>query len=279
MIRIEFSPSALPPGQEGFWQTWEEDSKRATDAMFQAREADQPIKADNSALWGRLKKWFLEQVFANKCAYCEGDVSAHAPQHAEHWRPKSKVTRITEDDSEVVIARDGTAHPGYWWLAYSWENLLPACDFCNTAGAKGTKFPISGEYAFSPEEGADIRSLNEREQPLLLHPWAGPNPEQHIGFNKDGTAYAKDKSKYGYWTITVMALNRENLVNARRKRQRAAVDALAQAASDAVRFETDINEVMASWEGPAAPYSRSIHDRLAPIRGRVGPEIYGSAVS
>ncbi|MFL5912948.1 MAG: hypothetical protein ACJ768_20570 [Gaiellaceae bacterium] len=243
--------------------------------MFEAHREGRLVEADKAALWGRLKLWFLQEVFASKCAYCEGDVSAHAPQHAEHWRPKGKVTRFSENGEEIVVARDGDEHPGYWWLAYNWENLVPACDFCNTAGAKGTKFPIEGQYAFSPEEGLDVAALNAREQPLLLHPWGEQNPECHIGFYDDGSAYAKNKSDYGYWTITVMNLNRENLVNARRKRQEEAVDAFGQAASDAIRFDKDLDEVMQRWDGPRAAYSRAVGDRLSPIRGRVGPQIYG----
>jgi hypothetical protein len=36
----------------------------------------------------------------------------------EHFRPKGAV----KDDDE---------HPGYWWLAMAWDNLLPSCIDCN----------------------------------------------------------------------------------------------------------------------------------------------------
>ncbi len=237
----------------------------------------EPFEPDKDALWKRLKEWFLKQVFAEKCAYCEGSCSANAPKHAEHWRPKEKVTCFDGDEREVAVERDGTPHRGYWWLAYSWENLVPACFYCNTGKGKGTKFPIGGRYAFSPEEGGDVTALNALEKPWLLHPCREPKPERHIGFLDDGTAYAKDKSEYGYWTIRVMDLNREILVNKRRERQKEAVDRLGQAASDAIRRNLDVDEEMERWDGPSAVFSRAVHDRLLPIRGRVGRQIFASA--
>ncbi|MEF9674035.1 hypothetical protein QNM99_25505 [Pseudomonas sp. PCH446] len=36
----------------------------------------------------------------------------------EHYRPKGAVS---EDAS----------HPGYWWVAMDWDNLLPSCIDCN----------------------------------------------------------------------------------------------------------------------------------------------------
>jgi hypothetical protein len=60
----------------------------------------------------------LQALFKGKCAYCEGLYKSSAPVDIEHYRPKSGV----EDDN---------SHPGYWWLAMDWENLLPSCIDCN----------------------------------------------------------------------------------------------------------------------------------------------------
>ncbi|MDA9397252.1 hypothetical protein [Bradyrhizobium sp. CCBAU 45389] len=60
----------------------------------------------------------LEALFHGKCAYCETFYAVSAPVDVEHYRPKG---RISEDES----------HPGYWWLAMDWENLLPSCIDCN----------------------------------------------------------------------------------------------------------------------------------------------------
>lgn len=60
----------------------------------------------------------LHKLFHGKCAYCESDYHSQAPVDIEHYRPKAE---ITEDKT----------HPGYWWLAADWENLLPSCLDCN----------------------------------------------------------------------------------------------------------------------------------------------------
>lgn len=268
MRHLLFSPDQLPPDQEDFWSAWEEGARAATEELLTRADAGESIEPDKEDIWRHLKEWFLEHVFAGKCAYCEGECLAHAPQHAEHWRPKGKLTQL-EEDREVPVKRDGIAHPGYWWLAYSWENLVPSCFYCNTGKGKGTKFPIAGRYAFAPVEGVDVSTLDSIEKPWLLHPLKEPKPERHIGFQDNGTAYAKEKSEYGYWTIKILNLNRENLVNSRRKRQEEAVDAFGQALSDFARFDNDLTQTMRKWEGAEARFSRAVQDRLLSIRGRV----------
>jgi hypothetical protein len=66
----------------------------------------------------------------------------------------------------------------YWWLAWTWENLLLACPGCNTV--KANYFPVRGR-ALAPME-FDL----SREEPLLIDPcrddpldhivWAPKNP-------------------------------------------------------------------------------------------------------
>src|SRR3954454_1457494 len=59
----------------------------------------------------------LEELFHRKCAYCEIS-TARVDWEVEHYRPKGRVAE-----------RQG--HPGYYWLAYDWDNLFPSCTFCN----------------------------------------------------------------------------------------------------------------------------------------------------
>jgi hypothetical protein len=273
--RVAFSPDDLQGDDRSFWEGWTSDAAEATDSMFEVHASGVSPKADDDDLWGRLKRWIAEHAFANKCAYCEGDISAHSPQHAEHWRPKGKVTKLDEDGNERVVIRGDERHPGYWWVAYDWRNLVPACDFCNTAGAKGTKFPIAGDYVFHPDEARDMSGLNRIEQPLLLHPYGPYDPREHIGFYRDGTAYARNKSPRGCWTIRVMDLNREALVNARQKRQKEALDAFGQAASDAVRFGIDLDSAMEGWSSEKAPYNTAVRDGLTAARDDVGEQLSG----
>jgi uncharacterized protein (TIGR02646 family) len=72
----------------------------------------------------------LHALFHGKCAYCESYFQAQAPVDVEHFRPKAAV----EDDK---------AHPGYWWLAMEWSNLLPSCIDCNRRRRQETPVPTS----------------------------------------------------------------------------------------------------------------------------------------
>ena len=57
----------------------------------------------------------------------------------EHFRPKAEVKEAGEN------------HQGYWWLAYSWENLLIACKTCNQE-YKRIKIPTEGREKKNPTQ-------------------------------------------------------------------------------------------------------------------------------
>jgi 5-methylcytosine-specific restriction endonuclease McrA len=79
-----------------------------------------------------------------KCAYCERRQEQARYRDVDHFRPKSR----------------------YWWLTWTWENLLFSCEYCNRDHKKG-QFPLRGTS----------RRLVEEEQPpgdeqsLLLDPY------------------------------------------------------------------------------------------------------------
>ncbi len=135
----------------------------------------------------------LEHLFHGKCAYCETFYSAQAPVDVEHFRPKGAVA----DDPD---------HPGYWWIAMTWENLLPSCIDCNrrrkqkapdptaslgaliggamTDAKSGKKdvFPVAGTRA--GREGDPL----EAEAAYLLDPCGTgleDDPMKHIVFHLD----------------------------------------------------------------------------------------------
>src|ERR1700733_3242958 len=66
----------------------------------------------------RTIKESLVKLFRHKSAYCESRNSAHGPGDIELFRPKGGLTERPD-------------HPGYWWLASSWENMLIVCQDCN----------------------------------------------------------------------------------------------------------------------------------------------------
>jgi len=277
MRHVDFSPPDEPSDPRyAFWSTYVADSSAALSAMLDARASGSTPDPCLSKLWRRLKRWMLETVFEQKCAYCQCDLSGHAPMHAEHWRPKNAVTELSDladGATRLAVKRDGVAHPGYWWLAYDWRNIVPACDSCNTGGAKGTLFPISGTRAFAPEDGAHPQELDRMEAPRLLHPFFGEDPCDHIGFYVDGTAYARKGSELGRATIKVMDLNREGLVAKRRQRQDEAVNALRTALGDALSLDRPLAELMVNWDGPRAVYSSAVRERLDPLRQRLKEQL------
>lgn len=164
----------------------------------------------------------LDELFNGKCAYCESPIGATQPTDIEHFRPKGGY--IVRDR---VKKADEFKRPGYYWLAASWENLLPSCIDCNRERThefpdgnfgkvgKANKFPLAGEK--SRATGPDFDLV--REKRLLLDPCADA-PEQHLEFAEDGTvrpAVGSDgrESRVGKVSIEVFGLRRGKLVQAR----------------------------------------------------------------
>lgn len=127
----------------------------------------------------------------NKCAYCErmknGDYGA-----VEHFRPK------------------GT----YYWLAYTWDNLLFSCSECNSS-YKRDHFPLLDETARNIAQ-QDI----SREEPALLNPYAD-DPADHLMYEQfivkprlvDGNEDVRGRA-----TIDLFKLNdRNDLLYSRQK--------------------------------------------------------------
>lgn len=174
-------------------------------------------------------KWRLNTLFNFKCGYCETFFSASSPVDVEHYRPKNKVS---EDAS----------HPGYWWLAMDWKNLLPSCIDCNrkrrqhivnqssslitllensrkpaTSGGKKDSFPLAtGGVRMQPE------SRNQfEERALLLNP-CEHQPELFLQFVSVGAPslslvvpVGDSESPHGATSIHVYGLNRLGLVQDR----------------------------------------------------------------
>lgn len=71
-----------------------------------------------------------------KCAYCES-LTPLDETPTEHFRPKKKAQRNWrkgEERSEDEMR--------YWWLTWTWENLLFSCTTCNGQSHKGNHFPL-----------------------------------------------------------------------------------------------------------------------------------------
>lgn len=117
-----------------------------------------------NTLWSAPEvKDFLYESQHRKCCYCERNRDKKEFD-VEHFRPKGKVKEAEK------------THPGYWWLAYDWENLLIACKTCNQK--KSTHFPLKDEEKRAYLEDADLG----KEVPILINPLK-ENPELFIDYD------------------------------------------------------------------------------------------------
>ena len=152
-------------------------------------------------------KWTLKQIYHDKCAFCESSLKNEAGD-IEHFRPKN---------SNKNQAKKCDKTYSYYWLAFSWDNLLPCCRKCN--GKKSNCFDIIGNRVqYNDEKLADlhnkIEEYNEQEKPKLLHP-EYDSFEDEIEFRKQGRIYSRNKRVQ--YTIRICHLNRINLRQSREK--------------------------------------------------------------
>ncbi len=216
MIRIIF-PEPTDPD----WQEWRRECEDAAEGLVELVERGQEPEITDLYKDKRMKLIYKSPgaPFYGKCAYCESDIRVNHPGDIEHWRPKGRVIDENGKPIHVVTADDGTStvHPGYYWLAYEWRNLLFACEDCNrpstakTAGrriGKRNQFPVRDFRAVRPGE-------EEYEEPLLINPM-DEDPSDHL--EMDETGILKAKTDRGQACIDVLGLNaRETLVDARRQ--------------------------------------------------------------
>ncbi|NJL27205.1 MAG: hypothetical protein HC897_04605 [Thermoanaerobaculia bacterium] len=209
----------LQPRQTNVWKRWIRDCERETRALCEATEqgSDWPLK-DLYKRKSIRKTYFFNQEapFYGKCAYCEAPVADYQHGDVDHFRPKAGVT--DEHDRPVP-------HPGYYWLAYDWRNLLPTCTRCNQPAENGgqkigkhMRFPVEGSHALRPAEVAS-------EKPLLIHPGSDrpeDDPARHLRVNAM-TGLMAHTSERGRLCIEIFGLNlRGQLVE---DRKRAATEA------------------------------------------------------
>lgn len=219
MIKINFQE---PNTEE--WCAWRTECRTEQEAHNQAIEAGAVSKVKETIYKGKshnIKSTFymnLHGPFHGKCAYCESLIATDQPGDIEHFRPKSKVT---DADNKPILVGTPTGrkpHPGYYWLAYDWKNLLLSCRDCNSVSnsksggkpiGKGTQFPVKDFRAAN-------RGEENREEPLLIHPVL-ENPEEHLEVDETGVINAKNESEKGKACIDIFGLNdREALLEARK---------------------------------------------------------------
>jgi len=225
--KVAFDPRTLSGEDRDWWDAW---TARADTARAQllAMVASGRRPEWNDQIWSDLKAWLLDRVFHGKCAYCESRVAPVAFGDAEHFRPKGGVTTIGADGRECSQMVGSDEHPGYYWLAYSWQNLFPSCAVCNTK-YKRNFFPVAKTHVLSHSPSrTDPGGLDDLEEPLLLNPLVD-DPSDHLVFGPLGTVVAKNGSARGKAAIKYYGLDRGDLETARKTSQEFALMSLSRA--------------------------------------------------
>jgi hypothetical protein len=197
------------------------------------------------SVWGAARG-VLRDASYRKCAWCESKPRHPYYGDIHHYRPKDRAEGL----------RKGETHPDhYWWLAYSWDNLVFSCVFCDRA--KRNRFPVVGKRLEPGEPSGG-------ERPLLLDPYGTDDPSEHLWFEEDGTV--RPISDRGGITIEVLGLNRPDLVESRRQAA-AQVQADLAAAPDPVPVET-----RAALTDPSVEYAGLRRQLLERHLARAGTE-------
>ena len=143
----------------------------------------------------------LRQRQHNKCCYSEAKFVAEYP-HVEHFRPKGRVNR---GETQELL------YPGYYWLAYEWDNLYLSKQAINVSH-KRNFFPLADEAQRVRNHHQDIAN----ETPLLIDP-GKEDPREHIRFHSDEPR-PYQSSKRGEVTIRILNLRHPALADARRRK-------------------------------------------------------------
>lgn len=135
----------------------------------------------------------------NKCCFCEksqvdeyGDV--------EHFRPKKGYNSVK---SQKLIK------PGYYWLAYDWNNLFFVCNACNRSH-KSNLFPLIDENQRAKNHTHNI----DNESPFLINPGIETDIASHLDFKAGQIIGLTER---GRRTIKICGLDRSSLNDKRLK--------------------------------------------------------------
>lgn len=200
MIRVKTKP-ATPPA------VLTTDGAVETAGLCAAYERDRTAYRDGtktfdfkSAIYGHdTVKEALKLAQHGKCAFCESPITHVQYGDVEHFRPKKGFLR----GGRLV-------RPGYYWLAYDWDNLLLACQICNQRH-KRNAFPL---LRGSRRARSHLGSI-AGEKPVFIDP-AHEDPMNDIGF-REHVPCARNRSVRGRRTIRGLGLARRDLMEVRER--------------------------------------------------------------
>lgn len=246
------------------WRLWKTACEKATNDL-KTSVTDGQRKDVDPKLYGRKsirEEYFFckDAPFYGKCVYCETLISRTSEGDIEHFRPHRAVSDENWEPVTITNERGQTVpHPGYYWLAYDWTNLVPACHTCNRTGkigdrriGKSTRFPVAKVHVSSPDGNLAI------EEPLLINPASGSpedDPEKHLKIDTDN-GLLEPLSDRGRTCIDIFGLNiRDTLLASRKNTCRILRSLLSQLADkDAARRQEAVKEIkrIVSGQDPTA---------------------------
>lgn len=190
----------------------------------------------------------LISVQHNKCCFSEAKFNGDYGD-VEHFRPKG---RLGEESSNIKY------YPGYYWLAYSWDNLLLCKQVINQSHKKDF-FPLINPAERACNHNEDLTF----ERPVLLDP-SREDPRDHIEFHQDEPVGITDRGKK---TITLLNLRHSHFVEARRslfKKLKILKDALVvlEGKNPDCPIAIEIREQLNNAICPEAEYSSMAIDLL-----------------
>lgn len=183
MIKVEKDFSSVPSILNS------KNRKEAFEKNIQAQKYDDE---KNRYKVGSVQKK-LNSIYHLKCAFCEQKL-LDSLKHIEHYRPKAT----------------------YYWLAYSWDNLLLACGSCNSA--KGDRFRIKEDKVnYDNESYESIHSLgngyDDIEKPFIINP-EKDDILKDIKYDKNAKIYSENK-RVQHTIENACNLNRYELIEKR----------------------------------------------------------------
>ena len=194
-----------------------------------------------------------------KCAFCEAKPLHVSDGDVEHFRPKGAVR---QDDADAL------RRPGYYWLAYEWDNLLFACERCNRRH-KRSFFPL-----VDPARRAQThRDGVAGEAPIFIDPSA-EDPRPFISY-RDHVPIAVHGNTRGEQTIEALGLRRPEL-NADREGHLERVKMLYEIATLAVvsaELRTRARTHLGKLTAPQAEYALMCQVAVADLGGLPPPGV------
>jgi hypothetical protein len=217
-------PVPLPSNGPEFplFADWQKAAQAARDQVLaEYHKTGQAPTVWVETVWSEAAQAYLDQCFQEKCAFCETKktslllLTKGQTIAVRHLRPIHPFTLDDDDPSQD--------HPGYFWLAYEWYNLVPACGGCvkrsdpPLGGAPEGRFPMGGVPVMivpddPPDQWREVH--DESEQPHVLDPYCGGDTFFYdLGFNELGLLIGDtDRCQM---TEQRFQLNRGTLVEAR----------------------------------------------------------------